>query len=73
MVPSFMLAAAWYGVAGVFAGAAALFSILPEEMGWIPFGFFAVACVTAAIGLYSLLVGTPRWLQPRWYRAESAR
>lgn len=61
----------WLGLAVLSMGLAASFIRTP--VFGFSFVFAVAAAVTGALGLWILLSGVPRRLQPRWYRVERER
>lgn len=61
----------WLGLAVLSMGLAASFVRTP--VFGLSFVFVIIAAITGALGLWTLLSGVPRWLEPRWYRVERER
>lgn len=61
----------WLGSAVLSMGIAASFIRTPVFV--VSFVFAIAAAITGGIGLWILLSGVPRRLQPHWYRVERER
>ncbi|ROS72165.1 hypothetical protein EDF24_3425 [Curtobacterium sp. PhB130] len=61
----------WLGLALLSMGLAASFVRTPVFGVSLVFAF--TAAVTGALGVWSVVMGVPRWLQPRWYRVARER